>query len=394
MRFTPYRISIIRNTKLCVYSKLNVGLFSGSGTKLGDTIRGRKISEFLSSRGFTVVDLSLGTSEGSANSSNSMNLKPLLKLARPLASLPPIIHLDLIRQSKKLEHMIQRHKIDVLQCETTFPAYVGTLAARQSKIPVIFDMHGLSAEQALMEGKPKFFVNFVSKIQSDTLEHSSHTFVVSDLHKKHLQSKVPPQKMTVVPNAAEIRPICTKNSEAVNVVFGGIFAYWENIQTYIRASTFNKKHPQINFYLAGDGPLRGQLLGLIKRLGSPMKYLGRLSSNEALSFFDTCHIGILPSSKDIAREIACPIKLFDYMSCGMAVVSENIGWWPQLIVEHDAGKIVEHGNPAEMYMSIQELALNHQKRTLMSENGRRLIREQYTWEKQLSKMEKVYDNLS
>lgn len=318
--------------KKWVYSRLNIGIFAGSGTTLGDTIRTKKIMEFLRERGYGVVNLN--NMETPVNKVHSHSV--LLKLAKwVFTSIPFFDHINLLRLSRNLEKKIQRENIDILQCETTIPAYIGAralaLAVRQKKIPLVFDMHGLTAEQALMEGKPKHLVDFVRKIQFDALRLSNHIFVVSDLHKKYLQSRgVPPEKMTVVPNAAEIRPKFAKMSEPVNVVFGGIFAYWENIQTYVKASTFNKDD-QINFYLAGDGPLRGSLFSLIKRLGSPIRYVGRLSPNEALGFFDKCHIGILTSSKDIARQIACPIKFFDYMSCGLAVVSEDVGWWSQLI---------------------------------------------------------------
>jgi glycosyltransferase involved in cell wall biosynthesis len=117
-----------------------------------------------------------------------------------------------------------------------------------------------------------------------------------------------------------------------------------------------------------------------------VKYLGKLSREETMNFFDKCHIGILTSSRDVARQIACPIKLFDYMSCGLPILSEDVGWWPQLIRKYGVGLVVRCNSPAQLYEGIHHLAINNHRRKQMSQNARKLICEEYNWKKQLSKM--------
>jgi glycosyltransferase involved in cell wall biosynthesis len=370
---------------------LNIGIFAGPDTGFGDTIRTKKIIEFLYAKGYKVVNLNLG------------GASPVNKISRRSALLPEFTksffarsllldHINLLRLSKNLEKKVQKEKIDILQCETTIPAYIGSLVLKRRKIPLIFDMHGLSSEQAIMEGKPAPLVNYIRKIQIMSLKSANHIFAVSSLHKEHLQSIVAPEKITVVPNAGEVRPYVSKSDEEINVVYGGIFSYWENISSYVKCTTLDRDR-KVNYYLLGDGPIKENLMDMIVHLSAPIKYLGKLPRNEALRFFDRCHIGVLTSSKDIARQIACPIKFFDYMSCGLVVVSEEVGWWPKLIRGRNVGLVVKQNSPPDLYEGICSLAKNDEKRKSMSQNAYELIGEEFNWNKQLSKMEKIYHSL-
>jgi glycosyltransferase involved in cell wall biosynthesis len=372
---------------------LNIGIFAGHGTGFGDTIRVRKIKEFLCEKGYGVVNLeeTLGANNFRA-SANPKFAYPFRRVRPFLATIPFLNYINLLRLSKALEKKIHQEKIDVLQCETTIPAYIGSLALKQSKIPLVFDMHGLSAEQALMERKPHSLVRFIQRIQIETLRSSDHILAVSDLHKEYLKSVIPAQKITIVPNAGDVRSYFPKSDQEVNVIFGGIFSYWENIPTYIKSSVLNRNN-QIKFYLAGDGPMRETLTNLLRRYNAPVQYLGKLPRDEAMSFFDKCHIGIFTSTSDIARRVACPIKFFDYMSCGLAIVCEDIGWWPQLVQKYGVGRVVKQNSPAELYESISRLAFDTQERKRMGQNGRKLICEEFNWRKQLSKMERVYNRI-
>lgn len=371
---------------------MNIGIFAGPDTGFGDTIRTKKIAEFLREKGYGVVNLNFG---GTSQINKVQPQFPrLFKFTKSIfASISFFDHVYLLRLSKNLEKKLQRKRIDILQCETTVPAYIGSLALKRRKTPLIFDMHGLSAEQAVMEGKSTSMVDYIRKIQTTTLKSAHHIFAVSDLHKEYLQSVVEGEKITVIPNAGEVRPPFTKSEENINVVYGGIFAYWENIQTYIQSTTLNADE-RINFYLLGDGPLKGTIMNIIKSLNAPVKYLGKLSRKKAMDFFDKCHIGALTSTTDIARQIACPIKFFDYLSSGLTVLSEDVGWWPQVVRDHEVGLVVKQNSPADLYEGIHRLVNDSQKRKQMSQNAQKLISEEYNWRKQLSKMEKVYSSLT
>ena len=54
-------------------------------------------------------------------------------------------------------------------------------------------------------------------------------------------------KITVISNAGEIRSSLPKNDKHINVVFGGIFSYWENIPNYIKSTIYNTDE-RIHFY--------------------------------------------------------------------------------------------------------------------------------------------------
>lgn len=272
---------------------------------------------------------------------------------------------------KKLDEIVEREKIDLLQAETTLSAYIWLCSKRLR--PCIFDMHGLSYEQLLEQGaiKGEQVDAYWKNLQESVIKGCDHIFVVSSFMKDYLSAYKLRDKMTIVPNGGEILPYKAQFATPLKLIYAGIFEYWERVNDYAAMSSYPT---DAKFYLMGDGRLKKQLLSNRYRL----QYLGYFKREEALKKMAEFQVGVAPSSTDITRRVASPIKVFDYMSVGLPVLTPDVGDWSTIVRQYNCGIVVEKNEPASFVKALGEF--NEEAWHVMSDNGRRLILEEYNWE--------------
>ncbi len=73
-------------------------------------------------------------------------------------------------------------------------------------------------------------------------------------------------------------------------------------------------------------------------------------------------------------------KFFEYMAVGLPVVASDFPVWRRLIADNGVGLCVRHGDIGEVGSALDWLRDNPRKAALMSERGRRLVRERFNWE--------------
>ena len=348
---------------------MRIGIIARSG-KLGFTIRTDAFIRTLKkSPDFEVVYLNL----------NYLNPRETFKaiignLGQALSFSPLEIKKREIKADyagKQLDKIVERERIDLLQAETTLSAYIWLRSKRLR--PCIFDMHGLSYEQLIEQGviKEKRVDVYWKNLQESVIKGCDHIFAVSSPMVDYLSPYKSRDKIAIVPSGGEILPFKAEFATPLKLIYAGIFEYWERVEDY---AAMSNSPVDAQFYLMGDGRLKEQILSNRFRL----QYLGYFPRQEALKRMAEFQIGVAPSSIDITRQVASPIKVFDYMSVGLPVLTPNVGDWSEIIKRHKCGIVVEKNEPASFVAALSEF--NKESWSVMSENGRQLIREEYNWE--------------
>lgn len=89
-----------------------------------------------------------------------------------------------------------------------------------------------------------------------------------------------------------------------------------------------------------------------------------------------------------------PIKMFEYMSSGLPVISSNFPLWKQIINDAKCGICIDPLNPKEIAEAIQWIIDNPEEARKMGENGKRMVRTKYNWEAEELKLVAFYHSLS
>ena len=104
-----------------------------------------------------------------------------------------------------------------------------------------------------------------------------------------------------------------------------------------------------------------------------------------------CGLAIFPCSKHYEKKELT--KFFEYMMYGIPVVCSDFHAWRDLIEGNEVGIVVDPGNINKAIESIEWLRKNPEKRKIMGENGKKLVKEYYNWAKEEAKLLDLYRSL-
>jgi glycosyltransferase involved in cell wall biosynthesis len=283
--------------------------------------------------------------------------------------------------SISLNYLIRRlHdlKPDVVLAETSLVGWVTVLASEKLFIPCVIDVHGLIFAEAKGWGRKDWSQKLT--MEKEAFEKSNHLIVVSQRMKTYLSEKfgIPAEKMTIIPNGSDPQLSIAHYQYPLRVIYAGIFSYWEKVNDFLDIAK-QADPATFNFYLAGEGPMKNQLLMRIQEEHIPIKYLGYIPKQQIREIFAQMQIGIAPSTRDLARQIASPIKIYDYLAAGLPVVTPQIGDWGDLIDNADCGITLKDDTVEEYVKALNSLACESEW-IKKSHNAVKAIKEKYSWD--------------
>lgn len=135
---------------------------------------------------------------------------------------------------------------------------------------------------------------------------------------------------------------------------------------------------QLNFWFAGDGPLRNELEALAKQLNltEHVHFLGNQSQDQVRELINNSHLFVLPSLSE-----GIPISLMEAMAGNTPVIGPNINGVPELIQNKKEGLLFEPGNVASLTDSICEIIKNHKQLNTITTNARLKVESVFSLEK-------------
>lgn len=148
--------------------------------------------------------------------------------------------------------------------------------------------------------------------------------------------------------------------------------------------------PDIKFVLAGDGPLKKQLIKEINKLNLQNNFLltGFLSREKILETYQNANVYVLPSHSE-----GFPTTLLEAMSCGIASISSDIGGCSELIENFKNGVLVPPKNPKILANAIIKLLNNDKLRFELGDTARNDIVENYDWKSITNKFDYIYNTI-
>lgn len=90
---------------------------------------------------------------------------------------------------------------------------------------------------------------------------------------------------------------------------------------------------------------------------------------------------------------ALPIKMFEYMSAGVPVISSNFPLWREIVEGNECGICVDPLDPKAIARVIDYLAAHPEDAEHMGRNGQRAVQEKYNWGIEEGKLLNLYAEL-
>jgi glycosyltransferase involved in cell wall biosynthesis len=222
---------------------------------------------------------------------------------------------------------------------------------------------------------------------------------VSDSLRCQMQSfGVSPERIHVLPNAVDPQLFHTdsdgkrlrerlKLNGRFTIGFVGTFRPWHGVDFLVEAfQHIHREDPSTHLLLVGEGPLRARLGSLVQKSGlqEAVTFAGRVAHQDVPHYLAAMDVAIAPYPP-LDEFYYSPIKLFEYMAAGRAVVASRVGQIAQIVEDGVTGLLYEPGNRGSLVDCIQRLRKDAE---LRNEIGRRASAacSEYTWSRNAARV--------
>lgn len=275
------------------------------------------------------------------------------------------------------------------------------LALRESTgIPVVYEARGfweeswLSRRDERTSGSSDQYL-LRRAAETDCMQQADHVVTLAEVMKADIVSRgIPESKVSVVPNAVDTEafvPVGRDESlaaalgiQAHEVVAGYISSLvpYEGVTYLIRAvAELAAEMPHLRLLIVGDGPERGRLQDEAARLLPPGRALftGRVPHDDVLRYYGLIDIFVVPRTNDRVAQLVTPLKPYEAMAAGRAVVVSSVAALLEMVEPDISGLIFEAESPSSLAAVIASLVDDEAGRAELGRSAREWVVANRTW---------------
>ena len=158
-----------------------------------------------------------------------------------------------------------------------------------------------------------------------------------------------------------------------------------------------KKHQNIKYFIAGDGPLRDRLYKKAANLNldKHIKFMGWLTDREIVTLFSQCHIFILTSvTTSEGDHEGQGLVLQEAQVSGLPVICTRHNGFPESIVDGKSGFLVPERDVPSIVQKLSYLIENNEKWPEMGIAGRQYVQDHFDIDKLNDQLLRTYMRLN
>ena len=158
-----------------------------------------------------------------------------------------------------------------------------------------------------------------------------------------------------------------------------------------------KTHDDLRLTIAGDGPLKSDLVQQVNQLGirERVDFLGMVTHEEGRELLDRATVLVSPSltASDGDTEGGAPVTLLEAMASGLPIVSTRHADIPYVLKGGEAGLLVEENDTDGLARGLSSLLDTSERREALAEAGRSAVVERHALATQAESLEAHYDSV-
>ena len=207
---------------------------------------------------------------------------------------------------------------------------------------IVFDMHEITPEfymskYGISEGA--WLIRLLKFIEKASFKFADHVITINEPIRELLKRRgLPPSKCTIIMNSADESLFApgSKSSAVLEraptqpsfvMMYHGTLTRIYGLDIALEA--FGMVHEQMSgaqFWILGDGPERGSLETVAKKLGlaSKVKFIGSVLPQEVPQWLSECDVGVLATRQDVFLDLSFSNKLSEYILMGKGVIVSRL----------------------------------------------------------------------
>lgn len=297
------------------------------------------------------------------------------------------------RMRSEAREILQGFEPDAIYERYSLLGTAGLDMARERGIPHILEVNApLSEEQARYRGVA--IAQTVRATEQRILAGSDQVISVSEPLKQWIvQSGAGAERVTVVPNGVNCDRFAGSQSDLRAqlglddrpvVGFVGTLKGWHGVGTLLRAigRLANDQGLERTPYvlIVGDGPQRESLeaIAVEEGIADLTVFTGTVAHGDMPAYIQAMDIAVAPYDAMVDFYFS-PLKLFEYMAAGRAIVAADIGQVTDVIRDGDNGTLYTPGDEASLASRLRELLDDSDLRQTLGNAARNEARSKYEW---------------
>ncbi|MBI4294355.1 MAG: glycosyltransferase family 4 protein [Betaproteobacteria bacterium] len=227
-----------------------------------------------------------------------------------------------------------------------------SLLERHSALPLIYEAHEVFADTV-----PSHRSETMAHLENFVVERAAVLIANSQATANRLRERYRGAgKIEVVPNGVDVPGSIPDKDWAhagEHIVYAGSFFGWKGVEDLVIAS---RELGRMRITLmGGDGAAIERLCVMADSGGAQLDFTGRVSHERVAEALKHACIAVLPNRADPDSAFTSPIKLFEYMAAGCALVASDLPSVREILDEGEAAW-VPPGDAKALARAIRGLA--------------------------------------
>jgi len=279
---------------------------------------------------------------------------------------------------------------------TSPPIFTGVAGYLLSKIfgaRFVFEVRDIWPDSAVnqteLDGEP-IFLRLGKKLENWLYHNADLIVPVTDAAEKIIRSRSNGTPTSVIPNGVDVdlfeKKTCPEagmdepyDSSKFRVGYVGSLGVIHDLRTFVEAAKLCEEDPDIQFVIVGDGGRNNQLKEILDEFKPEnLDWLGLKKHEQVPYYISSFDVAVNPINPSQAFESIVTVKFYEYLACGVPVITCGKGLMKEIGDKSGAAITVEPKNPEQLAQKIREIKDDQQIKEKLAGSGRRFINDQYS----------------
>ena len=302
----------------------------------------------------------------------------------------------------QIQAMLQSRGYSFIYERYALNSICGSLLAKKYSLPHVIEVNDATV---IERSRPLVLKKLAASIERESLGRSLLIVTISHAFKDLLIKKhgIAPEKILVLPNAVNpdnyiLNSVKRLKREALGIgtnqiVLGcvGAFVPWHGLEFMIESLHDLIARENLFILFVGDGPVRSKVECLARRynISGQVTFTGFVDACEVPYYLDLIDICVIPDS----NEHCSPMKLFEYMAMGKAIVYPDYRPLLDTLTHGVNGLVFEKKDANSLLKQITSLVVNDGLITALGKQAKKTLLQKHTWQMNVNKLLKHLNSL-
>lgn len=295
----------------------------------------------------------------------------------------------------RLQRQLQDGPPDFIYERASLYGTAGVRLARELDVPLVLELNApLAEEQATYRGTR--LGELAARAECWMLERADAVLAVSSELREHtLALGADPSRVHVVPNGIDpalFRPGAPDGRlrEQWGLAHGPILGFvgglrpWHGVEALPDLlERLVPRYPGLHLVFVGDGPLRDELEADLRRrrLLSNATFAGSVPHEEVPAMIRLFDVALAPYPRLTHGFYFSPLKLFEYLACGVPVVAARLGQIADVVRDGETGLLYEAGDLDGLETACERLLADPSVARRLGQAAVRDVEARYSWDR-------------